>query len=83
MGKKTKKTIKKKYRSIVGSKLEDNLHVLKNGRRPKFLGKWKITLIFWQWEEDLHFWQREYNLNVLANGRAPQYFGNWKKTFSL
>ena len=43
-----------------GVELEDDLNMLANGRRPKYLGKWKMTFIFLKVEDDL---------NIVANGR--------------
>ena len=36
-------------------KIEDKLNFEVNGRRPQFVGKWKMTSIFWQLHDDLHF----------------------------
>jgi hypothetical protein len=44
--------------------IEDNL----------FLGKWKTTSIFGKWKMTLITWEMEDDLNFFLNGRHPQYF---------
>ena len=45
---------KKDQSIIVGSKLQDDLNILANGRVPQYFGKWKSTSIFWLMEDDLN-----------------------------
>jgi hypothetical protein len=52
------------------NKLKDDLNCLVNGRRPKYLGKWKTTSIFLYIEDELKF---------LANGRQFQLFVNGRQ----
>ena len=47
--------------SLVGPELtelkksnERDLNFLANSRRPQYFGKWKMTSIFWQMEDDLN-----------------------------
>jgi hypothetical protein len=49
------------------SKMEDNLNILANDRRPQYFGKWKTTSIVWQMEDHLNIWQMEDNLNISGN----------------
>ena len=39
--------------SIVGSKLEDDLNFLVNGRQLQLFGNWKTTSFVWKLEDDL------------------------------
>ena len=78
---------------IVGSKLEDNLNFLANGRHPQYFGKWKTTSIFWKIEDDLifwgkwkttkYFWKMEDDLNLKEIGRQPQFKRKCKTTLIL
>ena len=56
--------------SIVGSKLEEDLNFLANGRRPQFFGKGKMSSIF--------FGKREDDLNSKENGRQPNFLAKGK-----
>ena len=54
-------------------KMEEDLNIFENGRRPQYLWKFKTTSIFLKVED---------NLNIFENVRRPQYF--WKlKTTSI
>ena len=44
--------------------MEDDLNFKENGRRPKFLRKWKTTSIFGEMEDNLIFWKMEDDLNI-------------------
>ena len=55
--------------------MEEDHFILANERRPQYFGKWKMTSIFWQMEDDinfftiednLNFWQIEDDINILS-----------------
>ena len=48
-------------------KMEDNLNILANDRRPQYFCKRKTTSIVWKMEDDLNIWQVEDNLNIWGN----------------
>ena len=50
-------------------KMEDNLNLKINGRRPQFLGEWKTTSILILMEDDLNYFAKEDNINLLAIGK--------------
>ena len=41
-------------------KIEDNLNIFQNGRRPQFFLKWKTTSIFWKKENDQNIFSSFY-----------------------
>ena len=61
--------------------MEDDLNVLKNGRRPQCFGKWNTTSIQDpNWKMTSKFWQMKDDLNFLEKGRQPHFFENGKLT---
>ena len=60
--------------STVGTKLEDNLNFLENGKRPQFFVKIEDDLNLRKMEDDLNFKEKKNNLNVKVCGRWHQFF---------
>jgi hypothetical protein len=34
--------------------MEDDFNILANGRQTKYIGKWKMTLMFWKMEDNFN-----------------------------
>ena len=53
--------------------MEDDLNILLNGIRPKFVGKCKTTSIYWQMEDDLNYLFTEEAFQFLKQEIQKQY----------
>jgi hypothetical protein len=62
-------------------KMEDNLHIFKNGRRPQFVGKWKTFSMFGGNGKQTQYCRKWKTTSIfLTNKRRPQYGVQWKMT---
>jgi hypothetical protein len=61
------------YSNPTSRNVEDDLNMFHERRRTKFVGKWKMTLIFRKWKMTLSFLSlNERRHPFLSNGRQPK-----------